>query len=102
MWGLWAEVDDVAFRRILELWADPEQDKAPAMPGTLANRVPGYPDTTGLPVVLKMTGVSTRPALAFEDLGRNHPFVNECTDGVTTHRLMEWLDAFRTPVGPAQ
>jgi hypothetical protein len=48
-WGLWVEVEVTDFRRIVEAWSDPAQATFPAMQASLANRVPGYPDTLGLP-----------------------------------------------------
>ena len=49
MWGLWAEVSEAAFKRILDLWTDPNQDKEPPFSGELANVIPSYADTLGLP-----------------------------------------------------
>ena len=47
-WGLWAEVSEADFRRIVETWSDPEQASFPPMAALLANRVPDYPETVGL------------------------------------------------------
>src|SRR5688572_19467293 len=48
-WGLWAEVAQEDFHRIVEKWSDPEQDRVPPIQAAVANRVPHYPDTVGLP-----------------------------------------------------
>jgi hypothetical protein len=90
-WGLWAEVAEADFRSIVEKWSDPQQASLPAIEALLANRIPDYPDTVGLPATLRMTGPTTRPELVFDRLP-THPFAVECTEGVSTHRLMEWLD----------
>jgi len=91
-WGFWAEIAEADSATIWNAWDDPHQDRIPPMPARLANRVPGYADTIGLPVSLRLTGPKTRPELSFsrESL---HPFVKECLDGVCIHRFKEWLDA---------
>jgi hypothetical protein len=89
-WGLWAEVAEPDFHRVLERWSDPAQAAEPPMSALLANRVAGYPDTLGLPATLRLTGPTTRPALHLE-AGLQHPFAVEVRRGVYTHRVMEWL-----------
>jgi hypothetical protein len=93
-WGLWAEVASDSFQRILDRWDDPAQASEPAMSVRLANRVPLTADTLGLVASMRLTGPTTRPALTFAS-ERGHPFVVECQVGVTTHRLVEWLEAMR-------
>src|SRR5688572_12832266 len=63
-WGLWAEVTEEDSRVIWKAWNDPDQNRIPPMQARLANRIPGYPDTIGLPVLLKLTGPTTRPELS--------------------------------------
>jgi hypothetical protein len=91
-WGLWAEVAEKDSVIIWNAWDDPEQDKIPAMQASVANRIPGYPDTTGLPVLLRLTGPKSRPELSLRR-DSPHPFVRECQAGVSIHRVREWLDA---------
>jgi hypothetical protein len=93
-WGLWAEVEEADFHRILGRWSDPDVAAMPPIEAALANRVPNYPDTIGLPVMLRLTGPTTRPELTFEP-SSIHPFALECGEGVCTHRVMEWLAGFR-------
>lgn len=94
MWGVWAEVAEQDFEVISERWSDPDQDKMPPMPSTLANRIAGYPDTRGIPLLLQLTGPQSRPALVFADPSA-HPFALECQQGVTVHRVVEWLETIR-------
>lgn len=91
-WGLWAEVNEADFQLIVENWTNPLQDKLPPIPALIANRVPGYPDTTGLRVKLKLTGPTSRPQLFLEN-DSAHPFARECLNGVCSHRVMEWLES---------
>jgi hypothetical protein len=74
---------------VIELWKDPEQSKEPPFRAVISNRLPGYPETLGLPVKTRLTGPTTRPELAFAWYQR-HPLAVECRSGVTSHRVMEW------------
>ena len=89
-WGLWVEVAEANFHLVVEKWSDPGQADLPAIEAALANSVPGYPDTIGLPANLRLTGPTTRPEIAF-DASSIHPFVVECRNGVCAHRVSEWL-----------
>ena len=88
-WGLWAEVFESALSRILELWSEAEQASEPPFLGTLANLVPSYPTTLGMPVSVHLTGPTSRPELRF-GTETDHPFVRECQAGVERHRASEW------------
>jgi hypothetical protein len=93
-WGLWAEVDQDVYQRIIDRWVDPNQAAEPAMPATIANRIPDSPNTLGLPVELRLTSPTTRAALSF-GRGPVHAFADECRSGVPIHRLYEWLQAMK-------
>ena len=93
-WGIWAEVAESDFHQIVEKWSDPQQGELPPMEARLANGIPRYPETVGLPAMLQLTGPTTRPELTF-DGSSIHPFVVECRHGVCTHRVMEWLQDVR-------
>jgi hypothetical protein len=88
-WGLWAEVAENSFRRIRGLWDDPRQHLEPPLPAVLANRVPGYPDTLGLAVLIQLTSPTSRPQFLFA-ADSEHPFARECLAGVTMHRASQW------------
>ncbi len=88
-WGLWAEVAESTFNRIVELWESPGQDKEPLLDGSLANLIPGYPDTRQLQVRIRLIGPTSRPTLQFQ-VPFDHPFVEECVSGVDAHRAAEW------------
>jgi hypothetical protein len=89
-WGLWVEVPEAAARRAWDLWDSPAQGDEPAFAACLANKIPGYPDTIGLPVDVQLTGPSTRPRALF-DSTVDHLFAAECRAGVTTHTVLGWL-----------
>ncbi len=89
-WGIWVEVSEFSFNRVLELWSDSDQHLEPPMPATIANSISGYPETEGLGVALQLAGPTTRPQVVLPpDL--DHPFANECRVGVSLHRASEWL-----------
>lgn len=81
--GVWAEVSEETFFRIRDLWDEPEQDKEPAFPATLQNRIPHLPETCGLPVMLHLTGPTTRPRLTVPP--SDHPLHAQQCQGITAH-----------------
>jgi hypothetical protein len=91
-WGLWAEIAEKDATRVLELWDSVAQNQEPPFRANIANHIPGYPETLGLPVQMRLTGPTTRPELAF-GTDVEHPLALECRSGVTVHKVMEWLKA---------
>src|SRR4029450_5881419 len=89
-WGLWAEVSPQAFRRILELWSHPGQSTEQPFEAALANHIPSYPETLGLPCSLRLSGPTTRPSIGFPE-HLDHPLAAEYRAGVTAHRAVEWV-----------
>jgi hypothetical protein len=94
--GVWAEVAEEAFFRILDLWDDPEQDKEPAFPATLQNRLPTLPETCGLPVLLNLTGPKTRPQLVVPP--SEHPLHAQQCQGITAHVANQYTSGHGTQV----
>jgi hypothetical protein len=92
-WGLWVEVEETHARRMAELWNEPSQGAEAPFPGRLANQIPGYECTINLPVMVQLTGLTTRPSASF-DASTAHLFVEQCRAGVTSERVLEWLRRF--------
>jgi hypothetical protein len=88
-WGVWAEVDHGSYMTIVTHVDDPDQAALGPFPGTLANRLPHYPDTLGLPGSIRLTGPVTRPEFSLAP-GSEHPFAREATVGVVPERALEW------------
>lgn len=86
--GVWAEVSQQIFFRILELWDDSEQDQEPAFEATLQNRIPYLPETCGLPIALHLTGPKTRPRLTIPPSA--HPLHQQQCRGITSHVANEY------------
>lgn len=89
-WGLWVELAETDFNRILDLWDDDQQAGEPPMQAQIANRIPGYPDTNGVRVTLRLKGPTTRPEISIPD-SADHRFLHECRKGVGAHQAALWL-----------
>lgn len=88
-WGAWARVSEAAFRRYEALWDDPERDREPPFVGALASQLPGYPQTLGLPVTVRLGGGTRRPTFTVDDAA--HPLAAEQRQGVYLERVLEIL-----------
>jgi len=88
-WGTWAAVDEADFRRYRALYDDPDAHREPPFAGRIANQLPGYPQTLGLPVTIRLGGGSDRPSLTVDDA--DHPLAVEQRDGVYLERVLEML-----------
>jgi hypothetical protein len=88
-WGVWAEVAWGVFERYLALY---EQDATsePRAEGILANDIPLYGVTIGLPVQIQFGDSSKRPTLAF-DPQEEHPLAREARSGMSYARYHEAL-----------
>src|SRR5262245_13275367 len=85
--GLWVEVDQAVYDRVVERWDDPDQANEPPLPARIANNVPTLPATLGLEAVLRLAGPTTRPNVFVALPG--HPLHDEQTGGITAHRAFE-------------
>lgn len=89
-WGLWVEIGEDDFHRVVERWSDADQAEEPPIRAVIANHIPNYPETIGLPATLRLTGADSRPAVTL-DADSIHPFAVECRSGVCIHRVLDWL-----------
>ena len=89
-WGLWAEVSAAVSKVTYDRWDDPDQATQPPLEGVLANNIPGYLATIGLPVRIQMNDPKSRPTLELA-ADAAHPFATECRNGVTIDRVLAWL-----------
>ncbi len=90
--GIWVELEQRAFDRVLQLWEDPAQDKEPSFDAVLANDIPSFPSTCGLRVRLKLTSPKTRPDVLVPE--SQHPLHREQYLGITAHRANEYSSYF--------
>ena len=92
-WGVWVEVTQSVYERILDLWDDPNQDSEPPLPGTLANEFPDYSSTLGLRGSIHLRGPSMAPRFWLEK-GSDHLLAREQRSGVYPERALEWVSRF--------
>jgi hypothetical protein len=90
--GMWVKVSRNNYYRYLELWEDEQQAGEPSFAGQLANQIPGYPETVGLRVSVRMLSPTSRPTLHLT--GKNHPLAREQQQGITGARLLEILSPY--------
>ena len=90
--GAWVEVERAVFDRVRELWDAPDQDQEPAFSATLANAIPPYAATLGLPVALHLTGPTSRPSILVPE--SEHPLYREQFQGISAHRADEYSTYF--------
>ena len=86
--GVWAEVGGQTFNRIRELWSEQEQAEEPPFEAWLANEIPSFSSTCGLPVRLQLTGPTTRPRISIPE--SEHPLHKEQCLGISAHRAGEY------------
>ncbi|HEU5169016.1 MAG TPA: DUF2199 domain-containing protein [Gemmatimonadales bacterium] len=89
-WSVWIEVEESVYRRVQDLWADAAQSEEPPLPGVMANALPGYPPTLGLPGRFQLVGPQEAPRFALAP-GLDHPLAAEQRDGVYPERALEWV-----------
>ena len=90
--GIWVRVEADVFARVLALWEDPAQSDEPPFDVRLANDIPSFPETNGLPVQLQLTGPTSRPYVLVPPSA--HPLHREQCDGITAHRASEYSGFF--------
>lgn len=90
-WGAWAEVPWPTFKRYLDLYDKDATDEA-RVEGVLANDLPTYGGTIGLPVLLQFQTAKLRPTLHFA-AGAQHQLGRETELGISDARLHEILVA---------
>lgn len=87
-WGVWVEVSESDFFRYIELYSE-DGTSEPPIPGRIANAVPGYPPTLGLPVLVQFQSSTSRPTVT--PLDRGHPLTVDHLDGIDDRRYHEIL-----------
>jgi len=73
-WGVWVEVAEPDFYRYVELY-DKDGSAEPPVLGAIANAMPGYPPTLGLPVTVQFQSSTSRPMIAVS--ASDHPIAEE-------------------------
>ena len=92
------EVSEPDFHRYVELY-DKDGSGEPAVLGTIANVIPGYSFTLGVPVTVQFQGITSRPTVHMPSES-NHPLAAEQSIGIDNRRYHEILVATGSTGGP--
>jgi hypothetical protein len=84
---VWAAISAADFERSVELWDQAGREGEPAYLRTLANEIPLFPGSLGLPLQVNTMSVGERPWLQL--LPGDHPLIVEQLDGITQARVQE-------------
>jgi hypothetical protein len=88
-WGVWAQVEWSIFQKYLELY-DQDGTKEPSVFGLLANQIPTYAQTLGLPVRIQFEKSTERPTVQFA-ASQDHELAREFITGISYARYHEIL-----------
>ena len=84
-YGTWVEVPSRTFATLMRRWDDPRQFTPTGC--LLANDLPPYEDTVGLPATLQPVAPARLPLVELDDA--EHLLVDEQRDGITVERSRE-------------
>jgi hypothetical protein len=88
-WGVWAEVDWATFKRYLDVY-DSDATNEPVEHARLANDIPTYDSTRGLPISVQFGTSTARPTISFSD-DQLHKLAIESRTGLSEIRYHEIL-----------
>jgi hypothetical protein len=88
-WGVWSEVAEEQFERVIELWEGKRQADASPISGRLANEIGSFPGSLGLPVQLRLRGTSKAPEV--DIVQRDHPLGMIQRTGALPEDILEWV-----------
>jgi len=91
--GVWVKVSEKSLNRILDLWDDENQKNEPPMQGLLANNVPLTVNSLNSDVMIRLSGVTSRPYVTVKNEACS--LYQEQTCGITIHRASEYSDLCR-------
>ena len=90
VWGVWVELDAPDFARVLDDWDREGRETSPPLLGRLANELPVYPETRGLPVHVHTRPIGMRPLAELPP--DDHPLALEqqgCIDLARVHKILD-------------
>jgi hypothetical protein len=86
--GVWVEMTEKDFHRVVDLWNAPDQTDEPPFKAKLANQLPIEEKSIDLPVTLQLAGPTDRPAVVIPK--SKHLLYKEQSLGITPHRAYEY------------
>ena len=97
-WGVWAQVEWPVFKRYLEIY-DQDASEEPEAIGLLANAIPAYGESFGLPVRLHFASSTQRPRLSFS-VAEERLLASEARTGISYARYHEIMLARESKNAP--
>ena len=88
-WGVWVEVSETDFERVIETWDNEDRASESPVPGHLANELGWFKGSLGLPVQLRLQAPDTAPEI--DILARDHALGAKQRDGVFPEDVLEWV-----------
>ncbi|MFT3986515.1 DUF2199 domain-containing protein [Aestuariivirga sp.] len=90
-WGAWVEVTWQVFQRYLELYEN-DGSAEPRVEGALANELPAYANSMGMPVLIQFEDPKNRPSIYLGPDNKSR-LANEQRNGIDQARYHEILEA---------
>lgn len=90
-WGVWVEVPREEHDKYVRSYDD-DLSAEKAFQGRLANRIPGYAETLGIPVTVRFGTKGQRPSYQVEE-SLDHTLAIDQHEGITSARHHELLEA---------
>jgi hypothetical protein len=97
-WGVWVELPESSFYRYVELY-DEDGSSEPVVSGHLANEIPAYPSTLGLPVTVQFQDSTSRPTVNVPTTS-NHALAAAQSGGIDNQQYHAILVATGSLGGP--
>lgn len=91
-WGVWTEVEEAEFDRLVAAGNEPERTNEAPILGRLANELKPFPASQGLPVLLRIQPPGTAPLV--DVLAADHPLGVAQAEGVYPEDVLEWISPF--------
>lgn len=98
VFSAWVGLPNGAMQQLLERWLDVARVHDPAYDGTLANDLPGYPATIGVPVEVQTLEPGTRARAVIPP--SDHPLAIDHWEGISRDRVQALAEALAHPEGP--
>jgi hypothetical protein len=88
-WGVWVEVSEADFERVIKTWGNEDRASESPVPGRLANKLGSFPGTLGLPVQLRLQALGSAPEI--DILAQDHALGAKQREGALPEDVLEWV-----------
>jgi len=88
-WGVWAEVSEYDFERVIETWNNENRASEPPVRGRLANELRTFAGSLGLAVQLRLQAPGTAPEI--DILAKDHALGAKQRNGAQPEDVLEWV-----------